>query len=198
MGELNLNKTGEATPIDFNIIETIPHPEYRYGKTYNDIALFKLDRKVELDGSIRPACLPEKSEVAFLRFRTPIATGWGSYNSEQNEINELLKLNVEIISQNECNISYNHNDSELIRTNLDKGIVEETQICAGATSNDQLTCLGDLGGPLQIYDENHFCSYTIVGVASFGKRCGVVGVPGIYTRVYAYLSWIERIVWPNE
>lgn len=39
--------------------------------------------------------------------------------------------------------------------------------------------------------------YTIVGVTSFGKSCGTIGVPGVYTRIYAYNDWIENIVWPN-
>lgn len=40
--------------------------------------------------------------------------------------------------------------------------------------------------------------YYIIGVTSFGKACGIAGSPGIYTKVYNYLSWIESIVWPNE
>lgn len=40
--------------------------------------------------------------------------------------------------------------------------------------------------------------YEIIGVTSFGKQCGTPGTPGVYTRVYAYLTWIESIVWPGE
>lgn len=57
---------------------------------------------------------------------------------------------------------------------------------------------GDSGGPLQVYHPSHFCMYTIVGVTSFGKACGLVDSPGVYTRVFAYLPWIEQTVWPNE
>lgn len=38
--------------------------------------------------------------------------------------------------------------------------------------------------------------YDVVGVTSFGKACGLSNSPGVYTRVYNYLSWIESIVWP--
>lgn len=61
---------------------------------------------------------------------------------------------------------------------------------------------GDSGGPLML--DNRFDDkanqrvYTIVGVTSFGKACGIAKSPGIYTRVYNYLSWIESVVWPNE
>lgn len=40
--------------------------------------------------------------------------------------------------------------------------------------------------------------YNIIGITSFGRVCGISGAPGIYTRVYNYLAWIENIVWPNE
>ncbi|GBP10219.1 Transmembrane protease serine 11F [Eumeta japonica] len=56
---------------------------------------------------------------------------------------------------------------------------------------------GDSGGPLQILNEHVKCMYTVVGVISFGRACGFVGEPGIYTRVSAYTPWIESIIWPN-
>lgn len=52
---------------------------------------------------------------------------------------------------------------------------------------------GDSGGPLVVRNNTNF---NLVGVTSFGKLCGSVS-PGIYTRIYNYISWIEDIVWPN-
>lgn len=41
------------------------------------------------------------------------------------------------------------------------------------------------------------CMYTIIGVTSFGNvNCGDLGMPGVYTRVFPYLDWIEEVVWP--
>lgn len=33
--------------------------------------------------------------------------------------------------------------------------------------------------------------FTIIGVTSFGKACGISKAPGIYTRVSHYIPWIE-------
>lgn len=54
---------------------------------------------------------------------------------------------------------------------------------------------GDSGGPLQ--SSEHKCLYTVLGVTSFGKDCGVLGAAGVYTRVSHYVPWIESLVWPD-
>ena len=43
--------------------------------------------------------------------------------------------------------------------------------------------------------------FYIYGVTSFGltTQCSETGeAPGIYTRVYPYLKWIEDTVWPGN
>lgn len=52
--------------------------------------------------------------------------------------------------------------------------------------------------PLTVEHPTQECTYTVVGVTSFGKKCGNIGTPGVYTRVYAFLDWIESIVWPYQ
>lgn len=39
--------------------------------------------------------------------------------------------------------------------------------------------------------------FRIVGVTSFGKGCGTVNIPAVYTKVPAYVAWIESIVWKD-
>ena len=55
---------------------------------------------------------------------------------------------------------------------------------------------GDSGGPLVILNRDYEHMYTLIGVTSLGRVCGSI-IPGIYTRVYNYIEWIETIVWPD-
>lgn len=67
------------------------------------------------------------------------------------------------------------------------------------TRSEHLMELKFIGGPLQIGNKNQHCTYTQIGIVSYGlKRCGTIGVPGAYVNVHHYLDWIEGIVWKDE
>jgi secreted trypsin-like serine protease len=55
---------------------------------------------------------------------------------------------------------------------------------------------GDSGGPIFLPHPDEYCMYTVVGVVSFGRKCGA-GYPGVYTKVANYNEWIEKTVWPE-
>jgi secreted trypsin-like serine protease len=67
------------------------------------------------------------------------------------------------------------------------------QMCAGGEGRKD-SCNGDSGGPLMYYDGKH---YQATGIVSFGHdNCGTDKVPGVYTRVSAYNTWIRRHIKP--
>ncbi|OBS66599.1 hypothetical protein A6R68_04866 [Neotoma lepida] len=53
-------------------------------------------------------------------------------------------------------------------------------------------CWGDSGGPLVCSTESDDRWYQ-VGIISWGRSCGEKGIPGIYTVLSNYTSWIEKI-----
>ncbi len=57
------------------------------------------------------------------------------------------------------------------------------------------SCNGDSGGPL--FGRKGRGSLMILrGIVSYGtKRCGI-GVPGVYTDVYHYITWITQNMRP--
>ncbi|KPJ17581.1 Serine protease snake [Papilio machaon] len=79
---------------------------------------------------------------------------------------------------------------------MKQGYNGTTQICFGDWHKKKDSCNGDSGGPVQIKHPQIYCMYSVIGITSWGRECGHPGQPAIYTRVAAYIPWIESIVWP--
>ncbi|XP_055902776.1 venom protease-like [Eupeodes corollae] len=189
LGDLNVEiETDDAKPKDFNIAQLLPHPEYNTSIRYNDIALIELKSEVQFNEYIRPACLPYQD---FNNQSQLIVTGWGSTKLAGRNAAHLQKAGVELFEEDECNEIY----SEEGENTLPAGVKYRTQICAGSKQDIKDTCQGDSGGPLQSVHPNHPCMYSIIGVTSYGQACGNIGYPGVYTRVFNYIDWIESVVW---
>ncbi len=90
-----------------------------------------------------------------------------------------------------------------------------SQFCAGGLdANGRDSCSGDSGGPLLAVGGNenvrHFFNYFMltfpifssfqmiqIGIVSFGStNCGNGVLPGVYTRVTAYLEWVYKHLRP--
>lgn len=55
---------------------------------------------------------------------------------------------------------------------------------------------GDSGGGLYVLDTvNGQNKYIEVGIVSYGEDCALKGKPGIYTRISAFLDWINLYAW---
>ncbi|XP_018562110.1 serine protease persephone-like isoform X2 [Anoplophora glabripennis] len=188
------NKTDPTHMLERTVSEIIPHPEYNENK-YHDIGLLRLSTDINFNTYVRPACLQTEYYIPHI---LAIASGWGGFNITEDGSNDLLATVLEFYSVNECNNTYKRGIA--VRGKLKDGIVDDFMICAGISKSVRSTCQGDGGGPLQVYHQETDeikCMYDIIGVISFGKACGLVkNVPDVFTRVSAYIKWIEDIVWP--
>lgn len=119
-----------ATEI-YKIVNITRHPQYRFGRNYNDIALLQLDRLVKQSISIRPACLYQFNEI----FDTVIVTGYGDTEFGGKQSNDLLKADLELVDNAECNKSYENQKTRA----LSVGIVD-SQLCAGDMTGEKDTC----------------------------------------------------------
>ncbi|XP_044258985.1 serine protease snake-like isoform X2 [Tribolium madens] len=183
IGVTNVNETDHKQ--ELNVLQTIAHTNYDSFSFYNDIALVKLEKPIELNSYARPACLYTEKSISVEK---GIATGWGitSFPSH-SQSDQLNKVELVFVSNELCNKTY------------DGFVVDDSQLCAGSGKDEKDTCQGDSGGPLQIYHEGDdiLCMYDVVGITSFGQfDCGLA--PGVYTRVSHYIKWIEDIVWPEK
>ncbi|XP_013141976.1 PREDICTED: venom protease-like [Papilio polytes] len=192
LGDLNLDPSVQdgANPIDVPIKTIHIHPEYKSPMKYHDIAILELAADVDIDSSIRPACL--WSGADFGPYTVAFATGWGTTDPHKNQpSNDLQKVSLTLLDNNNCDGLLRNT-----RNRLWQGF-SETQICAGEIRGGKDTCQGDSGSPLQVEDVNNACIFYVMGVTSFGGRCGQREQPAVYTRVSSYIQWIESVVWPQ-
>ncbi|XP_008207491.1 serine protease snake isoform X1 [Nasonia vitripennis] len=174
------------------VIERIKHPNYTLPARYNDIALLRLEKPLELSGAVRPACLEIEHEPVG---KVAIASGFGkTAYDEAVGSNELMKVQLNYISKDDCERSYK---IDIGGRQLPSGLIPSL-LCAGVMEGGKDTCQGDSGGPLQRVLSEPYCMYSLVGVTSFGKFCAFENSPAMYSRVSSYVDWIESVVWPGE
>lgn len=156
------------------------HPQYNTTTVKNDIAL------IELATSSQQAVMTLYTGTPATGTDTVVA-GWGAQNydplSEEasNPSDQLLEVSLPITDHATCAQLY-----------ANAG-VDAAQICAGTTAGGKDSCTGDSGGPLAFPDSPVALQ---AGVVSFGAGCAVAKQPGVYTRVGAYIDWIDDYV-PN-
>ncbi|CAG9864420.1 unnamed protein product [Phyllotreta striolata] len=184
---IGVTRLNDTEHVDVKISKIVRHPSWDAANHFNDIALLELARKLDFNSKITPACLyTEQDDPAGL-----IVTGWGRTSESTETVSWLQWANLSSVPIENCTARY-------IEASFGTQNVTSKQICATAASNDSRAdaCQGDSGGPLQI--KHKYGVYKIVGVVSYGAHCGSGSIPGAYTRVSAYLDWIESIVWPKK
>ena len=107
--------------------------ERRKHKLDFDFALLKMRKKVDLGNypHIRPICLPSNDENSY-KGQTAIATGWGETEIAPGNSDELLKVNLLILSNEDCNENYKWSRN-----------VTDQMLCTMA--DQKAICIGDSG-----------------------------------------------------
>lgn len=132
VGDHNLQTNGDrAEPQDYVIDQIILHPEYTRATRYNDIGLIKLRRNIIFGKYARPACLWQTQSINNSK---AIATGWGKIDYTGPLSDVLLKVELNVIPNNEC-----RQYVEADRKKLQRGVVD-SQMCAGVLAGGMDTC----------------------------------------------------------
>nr|XP_020851132.1 testisin-like [Phascolarctos cinereus] len=93
---------------------------------------------------------------------------------------------VPLIDQKTCN-NYFHK----AQPNIKFPMIFDDMTCAGFSDGKKDTCQGDSGGPL-VCKVNEI--WYQAGIASWGIGCGRNNLPGVYTNVSIYTSWIQQVI----
>lgn len=163
-----------------------------------DLALLKLNQSVSHDVRITPIELPSSDQILF-EGRLARVSGFGSTSVFSNgpRLSTLLHaVDVPIISKEEC-LHHFRNTFE----DPDK-VMEHVQpnnvLCAGLMpQGGRDACVGDSGGGLAVCEDDTTqldqCErWTLAGIVSFGFQCAQPNIPGLYTNVAAYVSWMRH------
>ncbi|XP_060262301.1 mastin-like [Ovis aries] len=174
------------------VTEVIPHPDYDHllsAKGGADIALLRLETPVTLSPHVQVVSLPPAS-LRVPERKMCWVTGWGDIRlgGPLRPPHHLQEVEVPVVGNEDCNRHYQNTSADAARQ-----IIKDDMLCAGSEGRD--SCQGDSGGPL-------VCSWNgtwvQVGVVSWGDVCGHRDLPGVYTRVTSYVSWIHQYVPPPQ
>ncbi|XP_073961108.1 phenoloxidase-activating enzyme-like isoform X2 [Choristoneura fumiferana] len=175
-------------PVIIPIERVIPHPDYnpRNSLKWNDIAMLRLKHIAPYTDFVRPICLPVVDITGnFPETGKLFAAGWGAVNEKISSSNVKLHVDLPYKNMEFCQRAY---------TVLNRRFqLWERQVCAGGEVGKD-SCKGDSGGPLMYSDGNRF---EVIGIVSFGPvPCGLENVPGVYTKVFEYITWIRSNIQP--
>ncbi|XP_075955632.1 granzyme A-like [Anarhichas minor] len=164
--------------------QRVPHPCYDATDKVNDLMLLKLNKPVKQTQTVK--WLPLGNTVKDPAAGTScLVAGWGITKNNVKQMSDvLMSVNVTVIDRVKCNSPEYYGLNPVITRGM---------ICAGSDGKKSAdTCQGDSGGPL-------LCDGALVGVTSFGRKCGLIKKPG----VYAFLSekqlvWIKKTIKKSE
>lgn len=185
-GQLKQDGSGEdaENAVVVAVDKVVIHPNFTTKNYLNDIALIRLARPLNWDAFKRPICLPSPHDDDLYVGREATVTGWG-WTAESRkggkQANTLQKLSVKVVDNRECTMWYREANYPFT--------FQPTQMCAGYKEGNKDSCEGDSGGPLIVREDEHF---QLIGLVSSGVGCARPLLPGLYTRVSPFVSWIGR------
>ncbi|XP_020278718.1 trypsin 3A1-like [Pseudomyrmex gracilis] len=153
------------------------HENYQAYSYDNDIAIIQMDQPVIIGDAIRTACLPEDKNIDYTGANATIV-GWGRTGEHKPLSDELRRVNVPILSMEECALA-----------GYAKDRITENMFCSGFLQGEFDACFGDSGGPLLVKGVHG--QLDVIGLVSFGRGCARPSFPGIYTKLTNYIDWFK-------
>ncbi|KAG5678244.1 hypothetical protein PVAND_007936 [Polypedilum vanderplanki] len=165
-------------PVKTKVIEIVTHPSYVNINGY-DIALVKLEKKINFTDTIQPVSLPSKSQSR--SENTLLVPGFGETKNASQSILHLRYARMREISEEECSFDWGWK-------------MKDSHLCAVGVENiNHTTCKGDSGNSIVEQSDN---GSVALGIVSFGNP-GCLGKPKVFTRISSYLDFIHEVTGRN-
>uniref|UniRef100_A0AB38ZE85 Venom S1 protease 11 n=1 Tax=Ectomocoris sp. TaxID=3104572 RepID=A0AB38ZE85_9HEMI len=170
----DLNKNAKL----LDVKDVIDHEKFDLkGEVENDISII-VTEKMTFNYYIQPACLPV-TKLQLINQPAKIM-GWGKLFETGPYSEVLRKVDLKIVSLEDCDENLNGIDTE-----------HPTQLCTFSETAD--SCQGDSGGPV-VWRNPETNRFSVVGIVSFGEKCGNANATTINTDVFAYKDWILKTI----
>uniref|UniRef100_A0A182VUF6 Peptidase S1 domain-containing protein n=1 Tax=Anopheles minimus TaxID=112268 RepID=A0A182VUF6_9DIPT len=176
LGNPNQQADGEVQQI--KIAEIIRHPEWREGSRYHNIALLRLEAKVELDATVVPACLWNKEEIHFRNVEVAKWSVSGTPTVSKVEVHPVPDACERAIE---------------MRWPFGNDTLQNSDLCVDTNATD--LCLGNFGTFVQVsLHHNSKISPFVIAIGSpASTSCDETKV-SLYTKVFPYVQWIRSTI----
>ncbi|XP_008562809.1 PREDICTED: serine protease 58 [Galeopterus variegatus] len=179
--QVMLGITNPADPYEKNIQlvgyeKMIHHPYFTITSIDHDIMLIKLNRNIDLNDHVKLVKLPD--QTAPVNTMCTVTT-WG-YNicDSSREPDSMQNVNISVISNTECRSAYT------------SYTIKESMMCVGIVPGRRQPCKEVTAAPA-------VCNGILQGILSFADGCVLRADVGIYTRIFNYMTWIEKTIQNN-
>ncbi|KAJ1528430.1 hypothetical protein ONE63_006842 [Megalurothrips usitatus] len=164
-------------PQDIPVDHVVVHPNYERASFRHDVALLVLKAPIAFSLSAQPICISQN--VAGVVGQRAKLVGWGLTAGQAAVPGPQQQLDLPVVELETCAQVY----ERVVPVTSD-------QLCVGGEPGRD-ACSGFGGAPLVSLDATGSRYYQIA-IVSFGStKCGVEGVPSVYTRVDHYAEWIR-------
>merc|ERR1712096_489020 len=142
----------DADQADIAVKKVMLHEDYDSWTINNDICLLELESAADFGSSVIGAIgLPADGEE-YSAGTICTVSGWGTTSEGGSLAQVLMKVDVPVVSDDDCRGSYGQAD------------ITDSMICAGLDQGGKDSCQGDSGGPFM-------CGSELSGIVSWGYGC---------------------------
>ena len=190
LGVLDITKRHRDKNVQFrHHTKIIFHQRFNWSTYDSDIALIKLNWRVNITENVRPVCLPNRAQRHQLKPGVKgTMVGWGEIEGGK-PTTALRKVIMPIVGQRQCQRKYR------------QWVVTKNMVCAGYDSGNKDSCARDSGGGFLFYDRrSHKQRWFLGGIVSWGNPvCGTPGKYSVYTRMtHGYVRWIKQKIQEDQ
>ncbi|XP_040061033.1 elastase-1 [Gasterosteus aculeatus] len=180
LGEHDLNKVSGREQI-MTVSKVHIHPGWDSSSVAGgfDIALLRLTSEATLNSYVQLGSLPPTNQI-LPHNNLCYITGWGRTSTGGSLSAQLKQAYLPLVDHKTCTSSGWWGST-----------VKTTMVCGGGGA--EAGCNGDSGGPLNCMVNG---KYHVHGIASFvsGLGCNAPKKPTVFTRVSAYIDWMDSIM----